>query len=91
MGRRRKRRTRSSRREPDRRGWPTQEHGIWTPMGGVEQFGNAVRVLRYTDRHVHASRALLVLIVAPVIAAVIAFVAFFGYDLLWGADGVLSR
>ena len=39
----------------------------------------------------HASRALLVLIVAPVIVAVIAFVAFFGYDLLWGADGVLSR
>jgi hypothetical protein len=88
MGKQQGRRTRSDRGDPDTRGWPTHEHNMWTPMGHVEQFGNALRAVRYTDRHRGFSRAVLALIVAPFLIAAVVAIGAFVHDAVWGSDSV---
>jgi hypothetical protein len=86
MGKRRDRRTSSDGRSSDVRGWPTHEHDVFTPMGQVEQFGNALRAVRYTDRHRRVSRTVLALMVAPFIILAVVWAAVVVREVVWGSD-----
>ena len=49
-------------------GWPSNEHGVFTPMGEVEQTGNFVRGLR-SGRH-PVAKAVVVAVLVPLFVVV---------------------